>query len=166
MRFSPLALSTLLLVACTTGTPATGGTVSSSTMNANASSNSRMKEVTATWETKELVPGPYDEPRFALTLKLAGDLNRTVDIGTYSGSFSSEQAKPTCKAGDTACDRILLSGKAWWAGVGDEFVVRQMPNGVLEILHREIGEGLKTPNVFTSVKVVELPATVVVEGAK
>ncbi len=151
-KLLPLAVSLTLLAACAPTNNTTGGSTAG---DASSSAMAMEKEVTVTWDTREEEPGPYDEPRFTLLLVLSE--GGEVEVGTYSGSFSDEQAAPKCADNDDACDDILLDGMSWWAGAGDEFVVRQK-SGKLDVLHRETDEMTEVPRVFTSVKTVTLPA--------
>lgn len=129
-----LALSSALLAcACTaTPTPADTGADSSASPKKPAGGIT-----TLSWEFQETRIGEYDQPFSNVTLKLSGSENRTVLVGEFTGTCAEQDKAAIGAEGDD----VIIAARCWWAGAGEDFLVRRKTEGELRIEHRSVDEG-------------------------
>ena len=85
------------------------------------------------WTFKQLPNGKYDEPYSQIGLKLSGAVNKSVDLGKFSG----------CRINDgntTPTPEQITELYCWWAGAGDDLTVMWNKEDEITIFHQEIGE--------------------------
>lgn len=127
-----LAFASVLLVACNSNTNPSQGdsSASSSTMGGGGT-------MTVSWKFEETRRAEYDQPFSQVTLVLAGDVDQDVDVGEWSGTCAAQQEAELMKEGSDVISGI----RCWWAGAGEDFLVRRKSAGELRIEHRSVDEG-------------------------
>ena len=104
------------------------------------------------WLVTPEADGEFDEPRASLALVIDGAVERTVELGSFAGSFADGRELFSLRATGS-----LLMGIFWFAGSGDEIVVRRPEPTTLTVEKRGIDEQVE-PGEFEVVETVEIPA--------
>lgn len=130
MKPSSLGIAaTLLLCACAPIAPVKD--------SANDAKVGATGNVTVSWKFEETRRAEYDQPFSNVSVVLSGDLNEAVLVGEFSGVCAAQKKEAIGADGDD----VLLAARCWWAGAGEDFLVRRKTAGELRIEHRSIDEG-------------------------
>ncbi len=131
MRTSPLPfVLALVLASCTPAAQAP-------TAPSSAGSSSVVSSaVSVGWVFTPTRTGKNSEPFGNVTVQLSGGVEKQIALGEFLGSCTTQTPQVTGKLGKD----VVTSALCWFAGGGDEFLVRKTGNA-LQVEHRTVDEG-------------------------
>lgn len=123
--------ASVLLVACNSTTQPSMQNSSSSSEAANGGT------IEVSWEFEETRRAEYDQPFSNVTVKLTGAENKEILVGEFSGTCALQDKAEVAKEGSD----VISGARCWWAGAGEDFLIRRKSPGTLRIEHRAVDEG-------------------------